>query len=243
MAPYKKSRRIFDHGGSRGIGFLLENQCGRSDRNMVMQAVVDNGLALKFASSELRNSRDIVLAAVKVSGEALRFASAELRGDRHVVLAAVASHGKALRFAAPDLQNDREVVLAALTQNGGALDYASSEVGVALARDPTVVSKHLCEHYVLIISLLSGRSCVLVMPDKDIPAFRIHTTYFVRGWASSKLGVDCSENEPLRAELLLDGLPLPSLALPTAWPGVHPGRVTELQLVLSAALTAEKTTF
>mmetsp|Transcript_31073 Transcript_31073/g.71049 ORF Transcript_31073/g.71049 Transcript_31073/m.71049 type:complete len:241 (-) Transcript_31073:20-742(-) len=239
MAPCKKSRRYCDYGE---IGFLLENQCGRSNHKMVMQAVADNGLALKFASTELRNSREIVLAAVKVSGEALRFASSELRADRHVVLAAVACQGQALRFAAPDLQNDLEVVLAALAQNGGALDYASPDIGVALARNPAVVREHLCEHYVLIISLLSGRSCVLVMSDKDIPAFRIHTTYFVRSWASSKLGVDVPDNEPVRAELLLDGSPLPALALPTAWPGVRPGAVTELQLVLSATLTAEKNT-
>jgi hypothetical protein len=49
--------------------------------------VQQDGLALEYASAELRGDREIVLAAVQQDGWALYFASTELRGDREIVLA------------------------------------------------------------------------------------------------------------------------------------------------------------
>eukprot|EP00972_Heterocapsa_arctica_P010646 1562545-Heterocapsa_arctica.AAC.1 len=50
----------------------------------VLEAVKQDGLALRFASAELKGDREVVMEAVKQSGLALRFASQELMGDREI---------------------------------------------------------------------------------------------------------------------------------------------------------------
>ena len=44
----------------------------------MLAAVKQNGMALQFASTELRADKDFVLAAVKQDGRALRYSSKEL---------------------------------------------------------------------------------------------------------------------------------------------------------------------
>ena len=72
--------------------------------------------------------RGEALAAVKADGMALKYASTELQADREVVLAAVQQRGLALEYASPELRADREVVLAAVQQDGRALNWASEEL-------------------------------------------------------------------------------------------------------------------
>ena len=71
------------------VQFLKEHQELSDDKNVVLAAVQQNGLALNFASDELKNDKEIVLMAVKKYGIALQFASTELRKDKEVVLIAV----------------------------------------------------------------------------------------------------------------------------------------------------------
>jgi len=59
----------------------------------------------------------VVLEAVRQNGLALRYASEELRADQEVVLEAVRQHGLALGYAAEELQADRGFVLEALKWN------------------------------------------------------------------------------------------------------------------------------
>ena len=54
-----------------------------------------------------------MLEAVKQDGGALRFASEELRDDKKVVLEAVKQDGRALRFASEKLCNDKDIQIAA----------------------------------------------------------------------------------------------------------------------------------
>ena len=75
-----------------------------------------------------RAYRELVLAAVQQDGMALRFASAELKADRVIVLAAVQQDERALCFASAELQADHELVMASVRQGGRALDYASAEL-------------------------------------------------------------------------------------------------------------------
>jgi len=51
---------------------------------------------MSFIPKALRDDREAVLAAVKQDGLALEYASCRLRGDREVVLAAVEQDGLAL---------------------------------------------------------------------------------------------------------------------------------------------------
>jgi hypothetical protein len=105
------------------------------EMEMVLAAVKQDGLALKWASTPMREERDVVLAAVKQNGLALCFASHPLLADKEVVRAAVAQDGHALNCASTPMRADKDVVLAAVKQNGLALNWASD----ALLADKDVV--------------------------------------------------------------------------------------------------------
>ena len=129
-----------------------------ADRELVLEAVRQNGNAIRHASRELWVDREVVLEAVRQNGNTLRFVTEvdyKLKEDREVVLAAVAAQGyweeelgrngrvvpnstpefnNALRYASYELRADREVVLAAVQAHGLAILDASKE----LQRDPEV---------------------------------------------------------------------------------------------------------
>jgi hypothetical protein len=98
------------------------------DKEVALAAVAQNGLALRYASVELKYDKEVVLAAVAQEGHALQYASAELKYDKEVVLAAVMQHGLSLRNASAELKADKDVVIAAVVHSGGALKYASVEL-------------------------------------------------------------------------------------------------------------------
>ena len=56
------------------------------EKEIVMEAVKQDGRALWSTSKELRNDREIVMEAVKQSGDALWSASEELQNDREIVM-------------------------------------------------------------------------------------------------------------------------------------------------------------
>ena len=99
----------------------------RSDREIVLTAVKQNGLALK-SSDELRSDREFMLAAVKENNLTLKFASIELLSDREFMLAAEKEVVWAAKYASPKLRSDREFMLAAAKQNFRALEYSSNEL-------------------------------------------------------------------------------------------------------------------
>ena len=108
----------------------------RADRELVLEVVAQNALALGGAAMSLRNNKEVVLTAVARNGDALKFASLPLTADPEVVLTAVASnvpaytpfgrdgmpthgwHSTPFRHAAQSLRNNREVVLLAVALNG-----------------------------------------------------------------------------------------------------------------------------
>jgi len=80
---------------------------------------------LRDISEKLKADREVVLEAVKNNGNALAYAAEDLRCDREIVMEAVKNNGKALAYAAEDLRCDREIVMEAVTNFGDALNYAS----------------------------------------------------------------------------------------------------------------------
>jgi len=98
----------------------------RADREVVIEAVRKHGMALQFAAVELRGDRDIVIQAVQQEGWALGCAAIELCSDYEVMLEAVRQNGRALGCADPALRADRDIVLAAVRQNGRALGCADA---------------------------------------------------------------------------------------------------------------------
>lgn len=71
------------------------------------------GKDLKYTSEKLRNDKDIVLEAVKQDGTVLQFASEKLCNDKDVVWEAVKQDASTLRFASEELRIDKDIQIAA----------------------------------------------------------------------------------------------------------------------------------
>ena len=59
----------------------------KADKEVVLAAVKQNGLALEYADKKLKADKEVVLAAVKQDADALRFADKKLRADKKIVMA------------------------------------------------------------------------------------------------------------------------------------------------------------
>ena len=98
------------------------------NRDIIMLLVCRYGLALEYASDNLKDDYETVLTAVKQDYKALQYASNRLQGDKGIVLAAVVGNRAALQYASYDMKNNKELVLAVVKQNGFALQYASTDM-------------------------------------------------------------------------------------------------------------------
>eukprot|EP00929_Paragymnodinium_shiwhaense_P105163 TRINITY_DN70081_c0_g1_i1.p1 TRINITY_DN70081_c0_g1~~TRINITY_DN70081_c0_g1_i1.p1 ORF type:complete len:446 (+),score=106.44 TRINITY_DN70081_c0_g1_i1:151-1488(+) len=100
----------------------------RQDRHFILQAMAFHGEGLEFvATPSLRADRDVVLVAVAQRGVAVRHADPELLTDRSVALTAVRESGDALQYL-PEHQDDHEVVVTAARTAGHSFVYADEEL-------------------------------------------------------------------------------------------------------------------
>eukprot|EP00931_Biecheleriopsis_adriatica_P020434 TRINITY_DN13661_c0_g1_i1.p1 TRINITY_DN13661_c0_g1~~TRINITY_DN13661_c0_g1_i1.p1 ORF type:complete len:726 (+),score=144.48 TRINITY_DN13661_c0_g1_i1:347-2524(+) len=100
----------------------------RSDRKLVLEAFREDRRALVYAADELRSDRNFVLEAVRENGRAFQYVADEFRSNRNFMLEAVRLDGRALAYAADELRSDRELVLEAVREDGLALEYASDDL-------------------------------------------------------------------------------------------------------------------
>ena len=112
------------------------------------------------ACDDLRGDREIVMEAVSQDGEALHCASEELRGDREIVMKAVSGSGKALWRASEELRGDREIVMQAVSQTGWALAFASNELRGDVSLIELALARGRPEERLIFlkVALLSGRT-------------------------------------------------------------------------------------
>ena len=103
----------------RGGGRAVRLEDWTQDRQVVLAAVMQNGLALQYAALSTRNRG-------AYGGRAVQ--PENWKQDRQVVLAAVSQNGLALQYAAPSLKGDQDLVLVAVSQNGRALEHAAAEL-------------------------------------------------------------------------------------------------------------------
>lgn len=111
----------------------------RGDRDVVMAAVIANGLNLRHASAELRRDPEIVCAAVASKGSAIQYCSDRFKSDRVVVEIAVRSCGRALQWCDRKFRSDPELVRTAVEQ----CDYELQEVSDDYRNDKDLVSTAL----------------------------------------------------------------------------------------------------
>ena len=82
------------------------------------------GLKLKKFKRDLRANKNIVMTAVKQNGMALEYALGKTLTDEKIVTTACQQNGLALTFI-PKMANNQRVVIAAVKQNGFALELAA----------------------------------------------------------------------------------------------------------------------
>jgi hypothetical protein len=63
------------------MGFRIRHRGFKNNKDVVLEAVKQDGMALQFASDELKNNKDVVLKAVRQNVWVLRFASEELQKE------------------------------------------------------------------------------------------------------------------------------------------------------------------
>ena len=97
------------------------------EKKSAFNAVKINGLELK-KYNDFQNDKDVVLEAVKKDGLALQYASENLQNDKKIVLAAVKRDGLAVQYASNVLKDNKEVGLAASLENSTAEMYLSSDL-------------------------------------------------------------------------------------------------------------------
>jgi len=236
----------------RALRFASPALCG--NREIVLQAVSACGEALQYASEELRDDKDVVHRAVRCQySSALQHASDELRANREVVLDAVSVNGHALQYAAEPLHDDFEVVRSAVLATGEALQYASerlrgSEELVELASltcgrafcfaaevlmvNEAFIQRAAGANFVLRVTMLSGRSCVLAhYPESNDLCDEDHDDrILVLERCGQQLGLSPAAIQ--QAELFFDdGGCVPACPI-QYWPGLELGCLNELQILI-----------
>ena len=99
----------------------------KNDKEVVMNSVSKVGWTACYASEKLRADKELFLAGVQIDGQILYYASKELRDDEEVVLQAVRNKGLILKYASRRLRNNKEIILAAISQDKRAKEYIDSE--------------------------------------------------------------------------------------------------------------------
>jgi hypothetical protein len=102
----------------------------RADKEVVLTAVRQYGLAVQHASQDLRDDNDIALAAVQQDGNALEFLPDFFRDDLEVVVAAVQQVHDAVVSAAPPLPLELFFSVRAIRANALTLDLVSDALGL-----------------------------------------------------------------------------------------------------------------
>jgi hypothetical protein len=128
---------------NKGYNLSIFGKTIKSNYNIALAAVTQDGDALKFVDSSLLTTVEnnpIVLAAVKQKGTALQWVSDDFKSNYNIALAAVTQDGDALKFVDKKLIDNnyigKMIVLAAVKQKGTALQWApekfKSDFNVAL---------------------------------------------------------------------------------------------------------------
>lgn len=95
--------------------YLLAAPTLQQDEAFVIRMVKRNYHRVFYhAAKYLGNNKNVVLESVASCGVALRWASSNLRKDRDVVLAAITNNGRALQWASSDLRKDNGLIFVAL---------------------------------------------------------------------------------------------------------------------------------
>ena len=119
---------VLDRVARRGTDLQFASERLKASFDLVLAAVQENGMALRYAAADMVKHYELVMDAVRQNGDALQFASEALRSDKRIAIAAVRSLPCALKHCAPVMRNDKEVVETAVAEDGCALEWASESL-------------------------------------------------------------------------------------------------------------------
>jgi hypothetical protein len=109
-----------------------ESMDGKVEFGDALRAIERNDFDLKNASDQMKSNKVVVLAAVMKRGKALEFASDDMKNTEDVVVAAVTQDGKALKWASKEMKSKEAIVVAAVKQDVAShvqvLQFACCEV-------------------------------------------------------------------------------------------------------------------
>eukprot|EP00403_Amphidinium_massartii_P011330 CAMPEP_0178427262 /NCGR_PEP_ID=MMETSP0689_2-20121128/29654_1 /TAXON_ID=160604 /ORGANISM="Amphidinium massartii, Strain CS-259" /LENGTH=254 /DNA_ID=CAMNT_0020048963 /DNA_START=12 /DNA_END=773 /DNA_ORIENTATION=- len=203
------------------------------DQDFMFQAVhFGSWQVMKYASEELRGDYDFMAKVLEEhSFAALIFASEVLRGNIEFMLQALKENSLAAELATTTLRGNREFMRHVVTLEPTQLSVASDQ----LLEDESFldeIAEHIQKLLILKVTLLSGRSCVVVWPQDDEDLMQ-HTREVLLSKVADKLQL--SPIHVAQAELLLGMRPVmwPDLEQaelllgmrPVMWPDLEPGRV------------------
>lgn len=138
----RSNKEIVLAAGTAGAEFVINDRIieDNIEKQQAIAEVTIDGMNLKNMSQELRSDRDVIMAAVKQNGNSLQYSLKETerldveglaiisynpREDKDIVMAALANNAFALAHASSEMQNERDIVLAAVSNNGLSIIHAS----------------------------------------------------------------------------------------------------------------------
>ena len=148
-----------------GMALDFASKDMQNNAEIVKLAVIQNGMALNFASKDMQNNAEIVKLAVIQNGMALDFASKDMQNNAEIVKLAVIQNGMALYIASKDMQNNTEIVKLAVRQNGMALNYASYD----LQKNEETIKIAIESHPMILLTLLDRFNLDLEMIKRLLP--------------------------------------------------------------------------
>jgi len=158
-------------------GMALQYSEFTSSKKVVTEAVLQNGLALAFASDVLKNDKEVVMIAVNQQSRSLQYASDALKNDKEVVVTAIRQHKRdsldeffpldddddlvhfpVLNYASDALKNDKEVVMIAVKKEAD----ENERYGDSPAYSFKYASNALKNDKSFVMELLKFKDCIVL---------------------------------------------------------------------------------
>lgn len=113
----------------RKLQRIKEIELHSTDKEYILNLVQEDIDLLEFVDKELLSDKSFMMGVIKVNGLALKYASDELKDDEDFVKVALQnSAGFALKYASKRLREDRNIVYEAINKYKAPLKYTSEEI-------------------------------------------------------------------------------------------------------------------
>ena len=124
-----RSRKKSKNKNLRKLEKIKEMELHSKDKEYILKIVQEDIDLLEFVDKELLSDKSFMMGVIKVNGLALKYASDELKNDEYFVkLALQNSAGFALKYASKRLREDREIVIESIKNYKGPLQYTNEEI-------------------------------------------------------------------------------------------------------------------